>query len=228
MPKDKGSVRILITDDHTIFRDGLRRLLESEPGLRVAGEAANGEEALHQIEKLRPDLLLMDLAMPGLPGLAVLTRVASNSPHPKVIVVTAANDPSQIIRALQLGANGIVLKESATRVLFESIRCVMAGGCWVGESPTEDLVETLRSLSASVSPTEPSHDHGLTDRELQIVSAISAGSTNKEIAAKFSISEHTVKNHLTNIFDKLGVSNRLELGLFALSKRLIKQQDDRS
>ncbi len=227
MSKDQASVGILITDDHPIFRDGLRRLLESESGLHVVGEAANGEEALRMIDQLHPDLLLLDLAMPGLPGLEVLTRFSSSATRPKTIVVTAAIEPSQIIRALQLGAQGIVLKESATRVLFDSIRCVMAGGYWVGESPTEDLVETLRSLSASVSAKRASVEHGLTNRELEIVSAIISGSTNKEIAARFSISEHTVKNHLTNIFNKLGVSNRLELGLYALNKRLFKEGEQK-
>ncbi len=220
MNNQSGSIRILIADDHVIFRDGLRRLLESEPGLEICGEASNGFETLSLVERLRPDLLLLDLAMPQLPGLEVLTRFSTQPERPVTIVLTAATDPPQILRALQLGAKGIVLKESATRVLFDSIRCVIGGGYWVAENAAKDLDQALAGAGVSIKQDQFAVGYGLTARESQIVGAILDGATNKEIASKLSITEQTVKNHLTNIFEKLGVSNRLELGLFAQSKRL--------
>ena len=216
----KEPLRILIADDHAIFRDGLRRLLESEPGFSVCGEAADGHQALKSIAELRPDLLLLDLAMAGLPGLEVLTRLPAQSNPPRTIVLTAAIDPMQMARALQLGAAGIVLKESATRVLFDSIQCVIDGGHWVAEGPIQDVAETVKTLSGNDRSRQPAGGYGLTSREIQIVAGVLDGETNKEMAARFSISEHTVKNHLSSIFSKLGVSSRLELGLLAQGKGL--------
>ena len=219
MSEEQPRVRILIADDHSLFRDGLRRLLESEPDLEVVGEAPNGETALRLIEELQPDLLLLDVAMAGMPGLEVLSRLAEKSFRPRTILVTAAIHPSQMARAVELGAHGIVMKESATRVLFDSIKCVMGGGFWICEAPTANAQAAVRGLFASVSSAKTSLAGDLTDRELEIAMAIVGGLTNREIATKFSISERTVKNHLTHIFDKVGVSSRLELGLFAVDRR---------
>ena len=135
-------------------------------------------------------------------------------------MLTAAIERAQIVEALQLGARGIVLKESATQLLLKSIRSVMAGQYWVGNESVSDLVTTLRDLMVPPREEARKKTFGLTPRELEIISAIVAGYTNKDIAEKFSISEQTVKHHLTNIFDKLGVSNRLELALFAVNHHL--------
>src|SRR5947209_1070151 len=130
MNDDAPPIRILIADDHPIFRDGLRRLLESEPGFHVVGEGADGEQAFKLARQLKPDVLLLDLAMPHMPGLEVLRELA-NSPTPvRTILLTAAIERPQIVEALQLGARGVVLKESATELLLKSIRMVMAGEYW--------------------------------------------------------------------------------------------------
>jgi len=213
-------VRIVIADDHPIFRDGLRRLLEAEAEIIVVGEAADGAQAVKLGRQLKPDILLLDLAMPKQTGLEALRELSmpANSSLVRVILLTAAIEKVQILEALQLGARGIVLKESATQMLFEAIERVMAGEYWVHRERVSNLVEHLRTLMQST-PDEPRQKtYGLTSRELQIVSAVIAGCSNKEIAEQFKICQDTVKHHLSNIFDKLGVSSRLELALFAVRK----------
>jgi two-component system, NarL family, nitrate/nitrite response regulator NarL len=219
MHKNLQAVRILLADDHPIFRDGLRRLLEAEPGFRVVGEASDGAEAVAMARKLKPDLLLLDLAMPKHPGLEAVRELGNTDTPPRILLLTAAVEKEQIVEALQLGARGVVLKESATQLLLNSIRAVMAGQYWVGRETISNLVEYLRGLLAPP-PASKQKKFGLTPRELEIVSAVVAGYTNKDIAAHYKISEDTVKHHLSNIFDKLGVSTRLELALFAVHQDL--------
>lgn len=216
------TTRILLADDHAIFRDGLRRLLESEPEFQVIGEAADGAEAIIKTRDLEPDLLLLDLAMPRIPGLEALRELTrGGSPNTKIILLTAAIEKNQIVEALQIGARGIVMKEAATQLLFKSIRSVMAGQFWVGRESVGDMVQYLREKTETQLPSG-GRSYGLTRREMEIVAAIVAGLTNKEIAKKFTLSEDTVKHHLTNIFNKVGVSSRLELALFAINHRLVE------
>ncbi len=213
------NINILIADDHPIFRDGLRRLLEAE-GLKVIGEACDGAEAVKMARELKPDILLLDLAMPRHPGLEALRDLGSGQQSVRVILLTAAAEKQQIVEALQLGARGVVLKDSATQLLLKSIHTVMSGEYWVGRESVSNLVQYLRSLVQSSGEEARQRKFGLTPRELEIVSAVVAGYANKEIAEYFKISEDTVKHHLSNIFDKLGVSTRLELALFAVNQSL--------
>ena len=222
MPESAHPIRIVIADDHPIFRDGLRRLLEADPGLTVVGEAADGIEALKLALKLKPDVLLLDLAMPRQTGLDTLPELAHSCPNVRTIVLTAAVEKPEVVRALQLGARGVVMKESATELLLRSIRAVMKGEFWVGRGSVSDLVQFLREGARGPRLKEPLRkDFGLTPRELEVIAAIVAGYTNRDMAQRFSLSEDTVKHHLTNIFDKLGVSNRLELALFAVHHQLV-------
>lgn len=220
MDRNADAISILIADDHGILRQGLRMLLETEPDFRVVGEAGDGEEAIRLVGELKPAILLLDLSMPRCTGLEALRELAKLSTPVRTIILAAAVEKSSILQAIQLGARAVVLKHSASDVLFECIRNVMAGRCWVGNENVSDLMEALRTLLPPPNSGARSRAFGLTQRELEVVSAVAAGYTNKDIAQKFSISEHTVKNHLTNIFDKLGLSNRLELVLFAIEHHL--------
>jgi len=214
------TTRILIADDHPIFRDGLRRLLESEREFQVIGEACDGVEAVNMVRQLKPEILLLDLAMPRRPGLEALREMSTEASSVRVILLTAAAEKDQIVEALQLGARGVVLKDSATQILLKSIRAVMNGEYWVGRESVSNLVQYLRSMVEASSNEPRKKNYGLTPRELEVVSAVVAGYANKEIAQHFKISEDTVKHHLSNIFDKVGVSTRLELALFAVNQSL--------
>ena len=219
--KRSQNIRIVIADDHPIFRDGLRRLLEAEPGLKVIGEASDGNDAVKLARQLKPDVMLLDLAMPRQPGLEALRDLSTGGANGvKVILLTAAAEKHQIVEALQLGARGVVLKDSATQLLLKSIHTVMAGEYWVGREAVSNLVQYLRTQMQASHEESRQKKFGLTPRELEIVSAVVAGYSNKEIAEYFKISEDTVKHHLSNIFDKLGVSTRLELALFAVNQGL--------
>ena len=217
----KGPIRLVIADDHPIFRDGLRRLLEAEPDMKVIGEAKDGAEAVKLARQLKPDIMLLDLAMPKHPGLEALRELSDGGANSvRVILLTAAAEKNQIVEALQLGARGVVLKDSATQLLLKAIHTVMAGEYWVGRESVSNLVQYLRNLVQASTESAKQKKFGLTPRELEIISAVVAGFANNEIAEYFKISEDTVKHHLSNIFDKLGVSTRLELALFAVNQAL--------
>jgi len=213
-------IRVLIADDHPIFRQGLRTILEAEDGFVVVAEAGDGNEAVRLARDHQPDVLLLDLAMPGVSGMEALAELAAAPTPVRTIMLTAAIEKAEIVKALQLGAAGVVLKSSSTDLLFKSIRSVMAGQHWIGRDAVSDLVQALRAQIGST-PEKPARERfGLTRREIEITSSVVAGLSNREIARKLSLSEDTVKHHLTNIFNKMGASNRLELALFAVHHRL--------
>jgi DNA-binding NarL/FixJ family response regulator len=210
---------VLIADDHALFREALRRLIESDPGLRVVGEAGNGRDAIRLAEELKPDILLLDLMMPITPGLEVLRELTKVAPRVRTLVLTATLAQADLFEALHFGARGVLLKDSATHLLFKSIKVVMAGQYWVGRESVAGLIDKMRARVDPPGAVSRGPAFGLTAREVEMVSAVVAGCSNSDIAAQFDISQKTVKHHLTNIFDKLGLSNRLELALFAVQHR---------
>ena len=207
------TVRIVIADDHPIFRYGLLKLLETRPLLRVVGQADNGDEAVALVSRLKPDLLLWDLAMAPA-GIDVLRSISTSSNSTRTILFTGPIDRTQIVEALQIGVRGIVPKKLTAEILFKCISAVMAGQYWVGRDTIAELVQYLCDQRPSSNGDARNKNFGLTQRELQIVATIASGFTNRDIAKEFSISEQTVKHHLTNIFDKTGVSDSTRIGGF--------------
>jgi DNA-binding NarL/FixJ family response regulator len=219
MADEPRPVRILIADDHPIFREGLRRLLETEPGFTVVGEASDGVEAMERIHELKPDILLLDLLMQRMDGIGVLRALAAEGHETRVIVLTAGIERPALVTAVQLGARGVLLKDAATPLLYKCIDRVVSGEYWLGRESVGDLVGALQQTAPTAAPARGVR---LTPRERDVVRAVVDGASNKDIAAQFGVSPQTVKNHLSVIFDKLGVSSRLELALYALNHRMFE------
>ncbi len=215
--KEQKKIRILIADDHPIFRDGLKKLLSLEDDLQVVGEAQNGEQTIEMVAKLQPDILLLDLKMPGMNGIAALEQLQNKLKTTKVIVLTASDEEQEVVQVMRLGTSGVVRKQTATELLIKSIRSVASGEIWLDSRLTAAV---MRQFSEPAPPPREQPKLLLSGREREIVALVSQGFRNKEIAEKMFISEQTVKNHLHNIFDKLGVSDRLELALYAIHKKL--------
>ncbi len=216
-------IRVLIADDHPIVRDGLRRLLSLEDDIDVVGEAADGRETLDMVGQLDPDIVLLDLRMPNLDGLAALQALQTSYRRTKVVVLTASEDKNEFLQAMKLGCSGIVLKQTAPDLIVKSIRKVHAGEIWLDSHTTAAVMRQFATAGgepAASGSAKPRERSPLSTREREIVSFVAQGYKNKEMAEKMFISEQTVKNHLHNIFDKLGVSDRLELALYAIHKGL--------
>jgi two-component system, NarL family, nitrate/nitrite response regulator NarL len=220
MPTERPSIKVLIADDHAFFRDGLRKLLEDAADISVVGEASNGNQCIKMLDKFKPDILLLDLRMPEKDGLAVLTEVNFESLSTRVIVLTAAEDDRDVVRAMRLGARGVVLKQSASDLLLKSIRQVHEGEIWLDNRMTAEVIDAFKRSAESGQRREKPL---LSDREKEVIQLVAQGFHNREIGEKLFISEQTVKNHLHNIFDKLGVSDRLELALYAIHHKLVDQ-----
>jgi DNA-binding NarL/FixJ family response regulator len=210
-------VRIAIAGEHAIFRHGLRRLLEAERFL-IVGETGDAATAARLVGECQPDILLLGFATSGPSAVETIRELAAVAPGVRTIVLTDRVDTPEVMTALQLGARGVVPKDSAPDVLFKSILSVMAGHFWLGPQQFQEAVPGLRKVEAA---RRQSKAFGLTRRELEILRAVVAGYTNKEIAERSSISENTVKSHLTHIFNKSGASSRVELALFAAHHRLL-------
>ena len=220
MTNPRTPIRIAIADDHPLVREGLRKILDLQPGFAVVGEAADGLEALKVVADLRPDVLLLDLAMPRMNGLEVLKELGRTVDEVKTVLLTAGIEREETVQALRLGARGVVLKESATQLLYKCVHAVMSGEFWVGHDRIDDLLKAMREIEHAPPGDAPPASR-LTRRELQVIAAVVEGGGNKDIGEALGLSEQTVKNHLSNIFDKLGVSNRLELALYAVHHKLL-------
>ncbi len=222
--KKKTMVRIVIADDHPIIRDGLKKLLLLEDDFEIVGEARDGREVLAKVQEVDPDVLLLDLRMPNRDGLAALQALQQTNKRTRIIVLTASEDKNEFVQAMKLGCSGIVLKQTAPELIVKSIRKVNSGEIWLDSQTTAAVMHQFSTnldrssfQGGSGKGREPSP---LTTREREIVALVAQGYKNKEMAKQMFISEQTVKNHLHNIFDKLGVSDRLELALYAVSKGL--------
>ncbi|MDM7995931.1 MAG: response regulator transcription factor [Acidobacteriota bacterium] len=209
-------IRILIADRQDMFREVLRRLLENENDFVVVGETSDGEQLLGLIAQLRPDVLLLDLRLNKCSGLELLRRILSLDAETRPILLTDEHDTNDLVELLRSGIRGLVWKSEPPAQLFKSIRSVAEGEYWITRSSIGKLVENLRSLAVKVEQNAQERTRTLSPQQQQIVDAIASGCSNKDIARELSISERTVKYHLTRIFGKLGVTGRTQLARFAL------------
>jgi DNA-binding NarL/FixJ family response regulator len=213
-----GSIRVLLVDDHPLVRAGVRRVLDSEPQLEVVGEAADGIGALKAIGETAPDILVLDLAMPGMDGLEVLRRAKAIRPALKIVVLTMHASPEYIARAIQTGADGYLLKESAAPELLAAIAAIMAGRAF--HSPT---VQTqLASMIRNGTPAPARAIDRLTERERDVLREIAAGRSTKEVAARLGIGPRTVESHRANLMRKLGLHSVALLTQFAIREGLVR------
>lgn len=204
-------IRILLVDDQALFREGLRTLLSVRPDIEVVGEAGNGEEALHLVEKYHPAVVLMDIQMPVLDGVAATRRLKATHPEVRVIVLTTFDDDEKVFDGLRAGAVGYLLKDAPSEKLVEAIRAAAQGESFLQPSVAAKLVAEFTRLSESPAPKAPQPlIEPLSERELEILRLIADGASNKEIATALVIAEGTVKNHVTNLLGKLGVTGRMQ------------------
>jgi len=212
-PSPAPPFTVLVADDHPVVRIGVRNILASAPEFLVVGECSDGEATLEAVKSLTPNLLILDLAMPRMSGLEVLRALRASAPAVSTLVLAATVDRRQTVEVLRLGARGILLKDVVADRLTTACREVLAGRYWLNDQTVTDIVKAMAE-PAGLQLSDPVAT--LTARQLEIVNAVVEGRSNKDIAEKLSISEETVKRHLTIIFDKTGMSTRLELAMYAV------------
>jgi two-component system, NarL family, nitrate/nitrite response regulator NarL len=215
----RSKVKILIADGYPMFREGLKHVLSTQKDFELLGEAGDSDEALRLMEHLKPDVLLLDMAMPPLNGMEVLERSNGSLRITRVIILSGSADSGETVKALELGACGILRKDISSEILLKSIRAVAQGQYWVGRRDMADAIDALRALP-SLESENGTRNFGLTPREMQILRSLTEGLTNKDIARSFGISQQTVKHHVSSIFNKTGMSNRLELVIFSINQGL--------
>jgi DNA-binding NarL/FixJ family response regulator len=214
-------IRVLLVDDQALFREGLRTLLSVHKGIEVVGEAANGEEALHCVKTLQPQVVLMDLRMPVLNGVETTRRLRSTDPRCHVIVLTTFDDDEEVFDALRSGAAGYLLKDVASEKLVEAIYATARGESFLQPSIAAKVVAEFNRLSPVRPAATPALIEPLSDREREVLQHLACGKSNKEIATALNLAEGTVKNHMTNILGKLGVLDRTQAALKAREMGII-------
>ena len=212
-------VRIVAVEQHDIFREGLRQMLASQPGFVVVGGARSGDEALELVTGLTPTVLLLDVAIRNGPAVDVLQKLAFGQFTTRTILLSDVAQSDAIVDAVRLGARGLVLKDSQPSHLYKCIRCVAAGQYWFSRDHIPAVIDGLRRPNAR--PPLPAET--LTPRELEVIVAVADGATNRAIAEQLGLSDQTVKNHLSHIYDKVGVSSRLELAIYAIHHNLAER-----
>jgi len=216
-------IKVALVDDHTLFREGIKKILSLEPDIEIVGEAIDGDEVVLLLNHCRPDVLLLDIKMEKINGLQVLPQIVGQYPQLRVIVLTAQINQAESVKAIKDGARGIILKHAASEFLIKGIRKVLEGELWADTSTMTRVVESLSQKYRGERDSEKDRKE-LSPREKEVVSLVASGSRNKEIANKLFISEQTVKTHLSNIFQKLELNDRLELALYAMRNGLADGQ----
>jgi DNA-binding NarL/FixJ family response regulator len=216
-PRGKRSARVLIADDQTLFRAGLARLLDEDPRVDVVGQAADGNEAVTKAAELKPDVVLMDLRMPDMDGIEATKRILTATPGTKILILTTFESDSYVLQALRAGARGYVLKDAETEAIVSSIAAVMNGEHVMAGAVADRVLEMI---TGTRTPRE--YYDGLTARELEVLKLLANGMANKQIAYKLKISEKTVRNHVSNMYEKLKIYDRSQAVLYAVRKGLIE------
>ena len=216
----QDKIRVLVADDHAIVRKGICALLATEPSVQVVGEARNGQEALTGFEELQPDVVLMDLVMPGMDGLEATRRITADRPEARVLVLTSFDGDDKVFPAVRAGALGYLLKDSGPEELVEAIQQVHRG-----ESSLHPTI--ARRLLRELSPPSPGDDEAiLTEREIEVLQLVAQGQANRDIAASLSISEATVRTHMSKILAKLNLDSRTQAALYALREGIASLHED--
>ncbi len=217
-----SDVKVLIADDHTLFRQGLRNMLELEKDIAVVGEVTSGSEAVVQAKQLRPDIILMDICMPNLDGIEATKRIRQNHPHIGIIMVTVHEDDINLFESVKAGANGYFLKASSIDGLLENIKAVARGESILHPTFVRKILDEYARLAKGREKYTQSRSGELTPREKEIIELMASGYGNKQIARKLFISEKTVKNHVSNIYRKLSCNDRAQAVLQAVKVGIIE------
>ena len=221
--KQTDVISVLLVDDHMLMREGLRQLFSLEQDIRVIGEAVDGIEALQKIRQLRPDVVLMDIHMPGVDGITVTQQVVHEFPEIAVIILSMQQQNQQVLQAVKSGARGYLLKTTSVHKVAEAIRVVHTGSVFVAPEMTDMIVKEYRRLSEGASSQQ--NIETLQAKEVEIVRYVAMGMSNKEISEKLAYSEKTVKNYLSTIFQKLHLRDRTQVAIFALKHGLLPEED---
>jgi DNA-binding NarL/FixJ family response regulator len=216
-PTQRRVARVLIADDQTLFRSGLAKLLEEDPRVEVVGQVSDGAEVVEAVGTLQPDVVLMDIKMPNLDGIEATRRVLAEHPEVKILVLTTFDADSFVLQALRAGASGYVLKDSQPEAIVSSVLAVMAGERVMASAVANRVLDML---SGATTPKE--FYDGLTTREIEILRLLATGQANKQIARKLNISEKTVRNHVSHMYEKLGIYDRSQAVLYAVRKGLVE------
>jgi DNA-binding NarL/FixJ family response regulator len=213
-----AELRILLADDHTVVREGLKRLIEAEPGLKLVGEVADGDAACREALRIRPDIVVMDVTMPGRNGAEATQELKQSCPEVRVLALTAHEEGGYVRRLLEAGASGYVLKRAAAHVLIEAIRTVAAGGVYLDPSVTGHVVQGFLGKPVGTAQVE------LSQREADVLRLIAQGYSNKEIAARLEISIKTVETYKARSMEKLGLGSRVDIVRYALQQGWLGEQ----
>jgi two-component system NarL family response regulator len=215
------AIRVVICDDHALFRHGLATVLEQEPGIAVVGEAEDGEGAVAAAEELAPDVILMDVRMPKLSGIEATKAIAERAPATRIVMLTVSDEEEDLYEAVKAGAAGYLLKEISIEEVAGAIRSVLAGESLITPSMASKLLTEFSNLSKRAEAKQGMPSPRLTGRELEVLKLVAQGMSNKEIAAELFISENTVKNHVRNILEKLHLHSRMEAVVYAVREKIL-------
>src|SRR3954469_11954408 len=221
-PASTDAIRVLIVDDHALFRRGLIQVLLFEDGIEVVGEGEDGDDAIRKAEELAPDVVLMDVRMPRVSGIEATRRIAEMLPTSRIIMLTVSDEEDDLYEAIKAGATGYLLKEISIEEVADAIRAVMQGQTLISPSMASKLIAEFASLSRQAAQRTSVPIPRLTERELDVLRLVAQGLTNREVADQLYIAENTVKNHVRNILEKLHLHSRMEAVLYAVREKLFE------